>query len=301
MKMVRRERSMRAALASVPSSEPPRGWHRRTWLVPIPVALIVIYASLWTHALNHDANSKSQAHGNLGNLFYKQGKYKEAVAHFTEALRLNPGYAEAHNNLGNVLYTQGKYDEAVAHFTEALRLNPSYADAHNNLATVLSRQGKYAEAEAHFADAIRLQPENVQAHYNLGLVFSQVGNYEAARAQFALAIRLQPGDPKAYNASAMIMAACPDAKFRDGKEAVQFATRACELTKWKNPIILDTLAAAQAEAGDFDRAVSSQKKAIELLTDERQEDDYRFRLALYLAKKPYRQAPAQHAPNGASP
>ena len=88
----------------------------------------------------------------------------------------------------------------------------------------------------------------------------------------------------------MLMAACPEAKFRDGKGAVKFATRACELTKWKDPLSLNTLAAAQAEAGDFDAAVKSQKKAIELLTDERQKDDYRSRLALYQAKKPYRQA-----------
>ena len=120
-------------------------------------------------------------------------------------------------------------------------------------------------------------------------------------AHFAEAIRLEPGDPNAYNASAMIMAACPEAKFRDGKGAVQFATRACELTKWKNPIILDTLAAAQAEAGDFDAAVKSQKRAIELLTDERQKDDYRSRLALYQAKKPYRQVSPQHAPTEARP
>ena len=84
------------------------------------------------------------------------------------------------------------------------------------------------------------------------------------------------------------MAACPEAKFRDGKRAVEFATRACELTKWKDPRILNTLAAAQAEAGDFDAAVRSQKRAIELLTDERQKDDYRSRLVLYQAKRPYR-------------
>ena len=99
----------------------------------------------------------------------------------------------------------------------------------------------------------------------------------------------------------MIMAACPEAKFRDGKRAVEFATRACELTKWKNPSFLDTLAAAHAEAGDFDAAVTWQTRAIELLTDERQKDDYRSRLVLYQAKKPYREASPEPRPDSSPP
>ncbi len=257
--------------------------------------------SLWTHALTHGATSSFLAHIDFGNVLYTQGKYEAAAAHFAEALVLYPGYDKAHNNLGNVLYTQGKHEAAVAHYTEALRLNPGYADAHNNLGVALKAMGKYQEAEAQYAEAIRLDPSDVKAQINLGAVLSRQGKYKEAEAQYAEAIRLDPGFAGAYNASAMIKAACPEAKFRDGKKAVQFATRACELTEWKNATILDTLAAAQAEAGDFDAAVRSQKRAFELLTDEQQQADYRCRLALYQAKKPYRQVSAEHSFTGATP
>ena len=66
------------------------------------------------------------------------------------------------------------------------------------------------------------------------------------------------------------MAACPEAKYRDGRKAVESATRACELTEWKRSEFLDTLAAAYAESGDFDAAVTWQMRAIGFLTDERQ-------------------------------
>ncbi len=217
---------------------------------------------LWAHALAHGANSSKLAHFNLGNVLYTQGKYEAAAVQYSEALRLHPGYVKAHYNLGVVLSRLGKYEAAAAHCTEAIRLDPSFVKAHETLGFVLSRQGKFEAAMAHYAEAIRLEP----------------------------------GDPSAYNASAMLMAACPEAKFRDGKQAVPLATRACELTQWKNPVILDTLAAAQAEAGDFNTAVRSQERAVELLTDEPQKDDYRSRLALYRAKRPYRQVYPQLAP-----
>ena len=89
------------------------------------------------------------------------------------------------------------------------------------------------------------------AHGNLGPALYREGKFEGAAAHFAEAARLNPRDGNAYNNHAMIMAACPDAKYRDGKKAVEAATRACELTQWKKPDFLDTLAAAYAEAGDF--------------------------------------------------
>ncbi len=209
--------------------------------------------------------------------------------------------AYAENNLGEVYYARGKYEAAAAHFTNAIRLDPQFAGAHNNLGTTRSRLGRYAEAKAHFAEAIRLRPGYSEAHFNLGLACSRLGNYKAATAQFAEAIRLKPGRPNAFNATALLMAACPEAKFRDGKRAVAFATRACELTNWNNPNNLDTLAAAQAEAGDFSAAVSFQTRALELLTDDRRKAEYRSRLVLYQAKKPYRQAFPEPKPESEAP
>jgi serine/threonine-protein kinase len=86
----------------------------------------------------------------------------------------------------------------------------------------------------------------------------------------------------------VIWASAPDAKLRDGHRAVEAATRACELTGWKEPDILDTCAASHAEAGNFDNAVKWETKAIDLLTDEKRKQDFRSRLRLYQARQPYR-------------
>ncbi len=68
---------------------------------------------------------------------------------------------------------------------------------------------------------------------------------------------------------------------------MESANRACELTDWKEPAIIDTLAAAHAEAGDFDSAARWQSKAIAYLSDEKQKTDFRTRLKLYQERKPF--------------
>jgi hypothetical protein len=86
---------------------------------------------------------------------------------------------------------------------------------------------------------------------------------------------------------ATLLATCPDARYRDGKVALASATRACELSGWSYPMLLDPLAAAYAETGDFDAAAAFQEKAIGLAPDGVKKDEYRARLALYRAGKPY--------------
>ena len=93
---------------------------------------------------------------------------------------------------------------------------------------------------------------------------------------------------------AWFQATFPVAELRNGTNAIEYATKACELTDWKNANYLDTLAASYAEAGDFDSAVKWQKKAIDLLTEDTSAEsrsNYESRLNLYQSGKPYRQSP----------
>jgi serine/threonine protein kinase/tetratricopeptide (TPR) repeat protein len=83
------------------------------------------------------------------------------------------------------------------------------------------------------------------------------------------------------------------AELRSGPEAIENATKACELTNWQSPEYVDTLAAAYAETGDFDSAIKWQKKAIELLTDEQRSlhrPDFEWRLKRYESGQPARQS-----------
>jgi len=92
----------------------------------------------------------------------------------------------------------------------------------------------------------------------------------------------------------VLQATFPDAEFRDGAKAVENATKACELTTWKNAWFVNTLAAAYAEAGDFNSAVKWQKKAIDLLDKASCSGypvDFEARLKLYQSGKPYRKSP----------
>ena len=69
-------------------------------------------------------------------------------------------------------------------------------------------------------------------------------------------MKAQPDQEGVLNNLAWLLASCPNAAFRNGPEAVRLATRACESTGYAKPLLIGTLAAAQAEAGRFDDAIA---------------------------------------------
>src|SRR5207249_3387776 len=90
------------------------------------------------------------------------------------------------------------------------------------------------------------------------------GQYLDAVRFYQSALKAQPDHPSVLNNLAWLRASCSEAAFRDGAEAVRLATRACELTAWSKPLFIGTLAAAQAEAGDFPAAIATAQRAAAL-------------------------------------
>ena len=137
-------------------------------------------------------------------------------------------------------------------------------------------------------EAIRIDPKFAAAYHNRGRAWRGKKEYDKAIQDFTQATRVDPLYGGAYNSLAWLRATFPDAKYRNGQQAVDEATKACELADWKNGEWLSTLAAAYAELGDFKKAVAWQSRALEL-TSADEAEALKAQLALYQGRRPYRQ------------
>ncbi|HEV3164811.1 MAG TPA: tetratricopeptide repeat protein [Isosphaeraceae bacterium] len=227
------------------------------------------------------------AYLNRGIAWSNKHDFDRAISDFNEALRFSPRDAVIYYNRGTARGFKQDYDHAIADFSEAIRLNPRYDAAFSNRGSAWTNKREYAHAVADFNEAIRLDPRNAVAYSNRGLAFSRQRSYARALTDYNEAIHRDPSDALSYNNRAWLLATCPASAFRDGKQAVSSAQRACELADGTPSYTLGTLAAAYAELGDFESAVNWQTKAIALAPED-EKDDYRARLKLYQDKKPYR-------------
>ena len=205
----------------------------------------------------------AKVHFNLGLALAIAGKFKEAASEFEAACRLDPGSVNFRIVLAEALARLGKTNEAAGYFQEALKLQPNHAQAHWRYGMLLASTGKLKEALDHLREAIRLQPA-VPIYLDLASVLIRAGQSDAAATQYREALRLQPDSPLALTSLAWLLAVDPSDRVRSGPEAVKLAERACQLTQFRDPPLLGTLAAAYAEAGRFEDAIRTAGKARDL-------------------------------------
>jgi len=230
------------------------------------------------------------AHNNVAAHLAQLGREAEAVEEWEKALRIQPRVAQTHTNLAFALAHLGRMQEAFDHWEKALDIQPNLLDAHHDFGVALAQTGRFDEAIDHYEKALHLNPDFADAHYRLALALSHTRRFEAALGHHRRVLELEPNYWLAQNALAWLLATCPDASLRNGEEAAELALRAAQLSPGKYPQILDTMAAAYAESGQFEKAVEAAKEALRLLAGQANPslaDGVQTRLKLYEARTPY--------------
>ena len=267
-----------------------------------------------------------RAYVSRGVAHFKKGRRELAIRDFDWAIKLNSSYPLAYNNRGFAYDSMGEHERAIRDFDKTIDLNPNFVEAHANRGLAYSRMGEQERAIRNFNRAIELNPRHTLAYNNRAIAYLLEGHYEQAILDFEKVIELGPSRalkqknitqalirlgwgeenvqrdwPEVLSSLAWILASHQDAEIRDGAQAVRLAQRACQLTGYKVPEVLDTLAAAYAELGQFEQAVKSAQRAGELARKagmKRLAEDIQARMELYKAKQAYRELPGSGGVKG---
>ena len=225
---------------------------------------------------------------NLGVALERLNRPKQAADQFRRALELDPNSAETHRNLAVVLDQTDQRDLAIEHLQRAVRLDPSHTRAQSELGTILLAEGRAEQAVAALEAAVAHAPDAWVLRETFAKACYQSERFAQAAAEYRAILHHDSENLDALNNIAWLLATCRDEALRDGAAAVKLALRAGRLTNFQDAGILDTLAAAHAEAGDFSEAARRQREVIRLLPASAKAAAER-RLKLYEQGMPYRQ------------
>jgi tetratricopeptide (TPR) repeat protein len=240
----------------------------------------------------------------LGMACKAQGKMAEAEVLYRQALPILDGKDNLRREAGDVLCKLAEVELARTNAAVALALCSRGVELHRkaddlnkeqlsgqmNLLGIINVFNRdFRAAQQAFTESIVLDPKDGAVYENRGHAKTETGDFAGAKADYLRFAELAKDRAHACNAVAWRFATSPTDELRDGQKAVELAEQAVTASGRTNAAVLDTLAAAYAEAGQFEKAVATQEEAIGLLTEQRAKDDYGSRLTLFRKGKPYRE------------
>jgi Tfp pilus assembly protein PilF len=126
------------------------------------------------------APENARAHLNLGNVHYRDGRHRQALAEYRRALDIDPKEARAWSGSAGAHKALGEMDEAFHSMERAIALEPNNADFRNSVGLLHVQQGDYLRAVESFSQAVGLNPSLHRARFNLGLAAFNMEDYAAA-------------------------------------------------------------------------------------------------------------------------
>jgi cytochrome c-type biogenesis protein CcmH/NrfG len=137
-------------------------------------------------------------------------RLRGAMYHFTRSTALRPDLGETHNNLGTALMSKGRFDEAIAEFTEAIRVTPQDLRIRVNLANALASTGRFDEAAVGYEALLRIEPTNPLLLNNYGFALYRMGRRDEAIQSYRRALEIAPNLKDAREGLAIALGEMPD-------------------------------------------------------------------------------------------
>jgi tetratricopeptide (TPR) repeat protein len=221
-----------------------------------------------------------------------------ALTNWDKVVELGSTTASVYELRGFTHYQKGNLTNAISDYSRAVQLDPANVRVRLGRATAYDAFGQFDKAISDLNECLRRNPKDAEALGMRGRCQGENGQFDAAVRDFDQAIRLGTTHAGTFRDFAWVRATCPVAAPRNGKQAVALATKACEMTEWKQPWCLETLAAAYAEAGEFDKAVKSEKQAMTMTgAGEHHLKEMQALLSLYERHQPYHMTRKEQRPS----
>ncbi len=232
-----------------------------------------------------------------GELLLWTDRPKEAEADFSRAIELKPSEAEYYVYRARVYGELKQREKAVSDSTMAIELDPNNAENYVHRADIYALFEENENAIVDITAAISLGGLEYQIswwYYRRAMVWKKLGDMEKVIADLKKAVEVGYQTfmySSSCNNLAWFYVTCEDPAYRDVKAAIEYATKACNDANF-SARYLDTLACAYAEDGQWDKAIETQKKAIECENDTETKQRFAERLEGFKNHKTYLQQEA---------
>jgi tetratricopeptide (TPR) repeat protein len=206
------------------------------------------------------------------------------------ALTLNPGSTQGLVMRSMIFAEEGRLTDAIVDIQGLLRQDPENVVLRMQLAGYYLQDRRPSKAIEVFTKILAKDESHWVARQARADTLLSIGKHAEAIDDFEILLKQQPENDSVLNNFAWVLATSPDDKLRDGQRSIKLGTKACEVTEYKKPHILSTLAAGYAETGDFETAIKWSKKAVELGSeDDEVIQQLKNELKSYQKKKPWRE------------
>ena len=203
----------------------------------------------------------AEAFGNRGNAYADLGQFQRAIEDYNKVIHLKQDLAMAYNNRGNVYLKLGEYQRAIEDFNKAIHLKPDYFETYNNRGLACEGLGQRQRAIEDYSKVIHLKPDYAEAYNLRGLAYEGIGQYERAIKDFNQAIRLKPYYADAYFSRG---------KYYGGQSQYKLAIADYDkaiLMKQDDAIAYNNRGRSYNSIGQQQRAIDDFNKAIQLKPD----------------------------------